>query len=255
MNEIKEKLITFKNKEREKLFGFLVVPKRKGKFPAVILIHGFAKTKTERKFVKLSRKLAKANIVSFRFDFSGCGDSEGEFEKLSISKQLEDLKAAFRILLKEKKVNKKRVGILAHSLGSVIACLFQAKYQKVKTLILVAPALNQKRLLKKWYKKSEIEKWGKQGYLDTPKGRIGIGYLRETRDYNRILQKIKIPILILHGKEDKDIPLKMTKETFKKLKTKEKRLIIIPECDHHFESYFGRQKLINLSVEWFKKYL
>jgi len=255
MDKIKEELITFKNKKREKLFGFLVLPKGKGKFPAVILVHGFAKTKSERKFVKLSRELAKANIISFRFDFSGCGDSEGEFEKLSISKQLDDLKVAFKTLLKEKKVNKKRIGILAHSLGSVIACLFQAKYQKVKTLILVAPALNQKKLLKKWYKKSEIKKWKRQSFLDTPKGRIGISYLREAKDYNKILRTIKIPTLILHGKEDKNIPFKMAKETFKKLKTKEKRLIIIPKCDHHFESYFARQKLIENSLNWFSRFL
>lgn len=47
----------------------------------------------------------------------------------------------------------------------------------------------------------------------------------------------------------------MTKEAFKKLKSGEKEIIIIPESDHHFTGYSSQQKLIKLSVKWFKKFL
>jgi pimeloyl-ACP methyl ester carboxylesterase len=63
-----------------------------------------------------------------RFDFSGCGDSEGKFEEMSVSKQVEELKAAYERLIKEKGINKNKIGIFAHSLGTVIASLFQQKY-------------------------------------------------------------------------------------------------------------------------------
>ena len=146
---MEEKLVVFKNERGKKLLGILTLSERKGKFPAVIMVHGFAKTKSERKFVELARKLAKNGIASLRFDFSGCGDSEGKFEEMRISKQVEELNVAFQQLIKEKRIDKERIGIFAHSLGTVIACLFQTKYQKAKTLILAAPALNQERLIKK----------------------------------------------------------------------------------------------------------
>jgi len=252
---MKEKLVVFKNEKGEKLLGILTLPEKRGKSPAVMMVHGFAKTKSERKFVELSRKLAKNGIASLRFDFSGCGDSEGKFEEMRISKEVEELNAAYQRLIKEKRIDKNRIGIFAHSLGTVAACLFQSKYQKVNTLVLAALALNQERLLKKWYKKTEIAKWKKQGYLDTEKFRIGIGYLEEAVDYTGILSKIKIPSLVLSGKKDEDIPEKFAKESFSKIGAKEKKMIIIKKADHHFESHLGRQKLIALSINWFKKYL
>jgi len=142
MRKIKEKLMIFKNKKGEKLLGVLTLPEGKGKFPAVIMVHGFAKTKSERKFVELARVLAENGIASFRFDFSGCGDSEGKFEEMRISKQVEELNSAFQRLKKEKMVDLKRVGIFAHSLGTVIACLFKLKYQKIKCQVLAALALD-----------------------------------------------------------------------------------------------------------------
>lgn len=252
---MKEKMVIFENKERERLCGILTLPKGNKKTPAVILVHGFAKTKTERKFVESARKLAQNGIVSLRFDFSGCGDSEGKFEEMSISKQVEELNAAYRRLIKEKRIDKNRIGIFAHSLGTVITCLFQLKYGKCKCLILAAPAFDQARLIKKWYKRTEIEKWKKQGYLDTEKFRIGLGYLKEAIDYTKILSQIKIPTLILHGKKDKDIPLSIAKEAFRKIEAMEKKMVIVEGADHHFESYLARQKITELSRNWLKKYL
>jgi alpha-beta hydrolase superfamily lysophospholipase len=253
--KMKEKLMIFKNKKGEKLFGILTLPERKGEFPAVIMVHGFAKTKSERKFVELARELAKNKIASLRFDFSGCGDSEGKFEEMGILKQVEELKAAYERLIKEKAIDKNRIGIFAHSLGTVIAALFQKKYQKAKCLVLAAPAFDQESLIKKWYTQDQIKEWRKKGYLDTPKFRIGLGYLEEARNYTEILAEIKVPTLIVHGKEDEDIPENFAKEAFQKLGAKEKKLELVKGADHHFESYLSRQKLIALSKNWFKKYL
>jgi esterase/lipase len=252
---MKEKLVILKNEKGERMLGILTLPEGKGKFPAVIFVHGFAKTKSERKFVELARKLAENGIASLRFDFSGCGDSEGKFEGMGISKQVEELKAAYERLVKERRIDKNIIGVFAHSLGTVISALFQKKYQKAKCLVLAAPAFNQESLIKRWYTQDQIKEWKKKGYLDTPKFRIGLGYLEEARDYTEILSEIKIPTLILHGKEDEDIPEKFAKEAFSKIGAKEKKIKIIKGADHHFESYLSRQKLIALSKNWFKKYL
>jgi len=254
-----KKKISFFNDKKEKLWGVLTLPKAldtSAKWPALIICHGFGQTKSQRKFVNLARALAKQGIASLGFDFSGHGQSEGSLEKLSIEKQAQELKAAYDKLLGDKRIDKNKIALLGHSLGALVVCLSQAKYQIAKALVLLSPALHQKELVKQWYSKEEIGLWKKQGYLDTPKGRLDLNYLNEavSRDWSEVIKDIDPPTLIAHGEKDKDIPLKYSRDLFEKLKVK-KKLDIIAAADHHFESKEARQKLIELCLNWLKQNL
>lgn len=253
--QIVEKPVIFKNNRGENLWGVLSFPAKKKKFPFLILAHGFAGTKSQPKFVQIGRKLAKEEIGVLRFDFSGCGDSEGDFKKLSIQQQVSDLKCAYEFLVKRSNVQKEKIGFLGYSLGAVAVSLFQVKNPVAKTLILLAPALNQKELIKIWYKKQEIEKWKRKKYLDTPKGRIGIRYLREAKDYSFIVSKIKVPTLILHGEKDEDLPLKFSEKIFSLLPSNLKKMVVIKGADHHFESDSAKREIIKIISKWLKVYL
>jgi hypothetical protein len=255
MEKVKEELIIFLDSKKEKLFGILTFPKGNKKTPVVILVHGFAKTKSERKFVELARSLAQNGIASFRFDFSGCGDSEGEFEEMSISKQVGELNSTFKKLTKEKRIDKNKIGIFSHSLGAVVSSLFQKKYGGIKSFVLASLAFNQPRLIKNWYTLDQIKQWKKQGYLDTPKFRVGSSYLKEILDYTPILPDVQIPTLVLHGGKDEDIPLELARKAFGEIGDKEKEMKVIKEADHHFENYIGRKKLIAYTLRWFLKHL
>ena len=79
--------------------------------------------------------------------------------------------------------------------------------------------------------------------------------MEEAVDYTGILPEIKIPILVLHGKRDEDIPKRIAREAFQKIGAQEKKMMIIREANHHFEGYLNRRKLIALSINWFKKFL
>jgi len=252
---MKEKLVIFKNEKGERLWGILTFPEEKGKYPGMIICHGFAATKSRRKYVELARTLAKVGISSLRFDFSGHGDSEGKIEDLSIEKQAEEINSAYQRLIRNPKIAREKIGILGHSLGALAAVLFQVKYRKAKALILVAPAIDQKNLIKKWYTKEQIRLWKKQGYLDTPKGRVGIKYLQDTeKDYLECLGRIDVPTLIIQGREDEDVPMEYTKEVFERLRYK-KKLIIVENVEHHFESKKGIEALISNSLNWLKENL
>ena len=256
MENLKEETITFLNSDNEKLWGILNLPEKEENIPLVIICHGFNQTKSQRKFVKLSRALTERGIGVFRFDFSGHGDSEGELEKISIEKEVGELEAAYKKLLSNKRINKEKIAILGHSLGALIVILFQRKFKKAKTLILLSPALQQRELTKEWHTAEEIELWKKQGYLDTPKGRLGIKYLNEAieKDWSEVASQIKIPTLVIQGSEDDDVPIKYPQEVIRKLGGK-KKLKLVKGADHHFESYQAKNKFVALSLIWLKKYL
>lgn len=254
--EISEKFITFPNQKGEKLWGILDLPETESKVPALIMCHGFSQTKSQRKFVKVSRALAQQGIASFRFDFSGHGDSEGDFETLSIKGQVEELKSAYHVLIQQAKIDKEKIAILGHSLGALIAVLFQAQYKKAKILILLSPALHQRELTKEWNGADVIDLWKKQGFLDTAKGRMGINYLNEIEgeDWSRFASQIEIPTLIIHGSADEDVPLKYAEDALEKLGG-EKKLEVVQTADHHFESHEAKNKLVELSLDWLRKNL
>jgi len=254
MNEIEEKSVIFKNTKGENLWAVLSLPKGKEKIPAVIAVHGFCGSKSKRKMVKIGRRFAKSGIAVLRFDFSGCGDSEGDFEKMSINQEGKDLKSAYNFLIKNPRINREKIGFLGHSLGALIVCLLQKEKLIAKTLVLVSQALDQRDLMKIWNNPQQIKKWRKQGYLDMPKCRIGVQYLNEARDYTPIVSGIKTPVLIIQGNKDKDVPVRFSKNLLKAFGG-EKNMIIVREADHDFESYQSFEELKNHSLRWFKKYL
>ena len=90
---MKEKKIIVLNKYREKLIGLETIPDiKQNQFPAIILVHGFGLNKEEYgMFTDLSKYFSKNNFIVYRFDFSGCGESEGDYSKTSLTKLKFDL--------------------------------------------------------------------------------------------------------------------------------------------------------------------
>ena len=238
--------------------GILHLPKGKGRFPLVVMCHGFGETKTWNSFIRLARFLEKSEIACFRFDFEGCGDSEGNFEKVTIKKEIDDLKSAIEFILnKEKNIDKKRIALLGHSMGAAVIVLYAKKSGlPIRTLIFWAPALNQKELLTIWSTKEKLRKWKKKGYITIWDNKVSSNYLKENenKDYSLVLSQIKAPILIISGKKDETVPIRFSKEIAKKHKGI--KLIIYPNAEHTFvEDYYVQQRLIRDTTKWLKRYL
>ncbi len=254
----REELVSFG--EQNLLLGFLTIPSCDGKAPAVIAAHGFAGTKSQRKFVEMGRIFAEKGIAFLRFDFSGCGDSDGNPADISIGKWASDFSFAYDFLCARKEIDASRIGFLGYSLGAVIVCLcatrsnIAGRINPAKALVLVAPALDQKGLMKLWHTPVQMNKWQRQGYLDTPKGRLGAQYLHDAVDYTYLPSEVDIPTLIIRGGKDEDVPGRFTKKAFDALSC-EKRLATIKEADHGFENHQAKEQLIARSLGWFTKYL
>jgi len=246
--------ITFRNERGRQLVGILHLPKVE-KPPVAIICHGFQVTKTRRRIVELARALQKVGILAFRFDFEGCGDSEGDPRELSVAKEVSDLHSAYKTLLKEGDVDGNRIALIGESLGGVVVSLFAGESGvSVRTLVLLAPAFNQKELFKIWYSKEEIKKIKEKGVLVKGEKEIGKKYFLENanKDYSFVLSKFKFPILIIHGKKDEDVPLYYSQklaERFRNITLK-----VLPKANHKFEDFSSRKKATKYTVDWLKKY-
>ncbi|HLC98623.1 MAG TPA: alpha/beta hydrolase, partial [Candidatus Nanoarchaeia archaeon] len=76
------KRVEFENNNSEILQGVLRIPDEQGVFPAVIICHTFHDNKDNELIFSLWDDLSRAGFVCLRFDFSGRGESQGDFKDL-----------------------------------------------------------------------------------------------------------------------------------------------------------------------------
>lgn len=105
--------VRFENDNGESLAGILDTPEST---PAAyaLFAHCFTCSKNLKAATHLTRALLDAGIAVLRFDFTGLGQSEGEFGDTSFSSNISDLIAASRYLEREHAAPRLLVG---HSLG------------------------------------------------------------------------------------------------------------------------------------------
>ena len=87
--------------------------------PMVILMHGLMRTKESPILTLLADKLQKIGIASIRFDFDGCGQSEGEFQNMTVLKEIGDAQCVYDYVSQRHYVSCIDLG--GHSRGGVVA--------------------------------------------------------------------------------------------------------------------------------------
>ena len=109
--------------------------------PLVILMHGLRGTKNSHMIELLANILAEKGIASIRFDFNGCGESEGKFEDMTVESEIGDEKARYKYERQWDYVD--RISLLGHSQGGGVAAMVAGELRKDKgsSLVLMAPAV------------------------------------------------------------------------------------------------------------------
>ena len=86
--------VTFSNGRGETLAGRIDYPVSGRPIGYALYAHCFTCSKNVRAAVDLTRALASLGLGVLRFDFTGLGESEGDFADTSFSSNVEDLRAA-----------------------------------------------------------------------------------------------------------------------------------------------------------------
>ena len=137
--------VSFTNKsDHVTLSGTLSLPTENGKFPVVVLISGSGPQNRDEEllghkpFLVLADYLTRNGIGVLRFDDRGTAKSEGDFKSATTEDFSRDVEAAVKYLLKRKQVNKKKIGLIGHSEGGIIAPIVAAKLKEVSFIVLMA---------------------------------------------------------------------------------------------------------------------
>lgn len=157
----------------------------------LVIAHGNAGNISHR--IDIIYTLQKIGFNVMMFDYRGYGRSEGSPDEEGIYK---DGRAAFDYALKLPEVNPQRVIFWGTSLGGAVA-VDVAMHRKVCALILESTFTSAKDMAKIHYP-----------FLPTR------FIMRSEFNSKDKLPKIKVPLLMIHGKEDEIVPIVLGKELF-----------------------------------------
>jgi dienelactone hydrolase len=259
---MKKEMVEFEN-QGEKAFGILRVPDVKNP-PAIIITHGYGGFIFEKRYELLASKLCKAGYAVLTLIFRGYDSKTGNkdkkhFKNITISGEMSDLKLAIDFLYKK---GYEKIGFTAECFGGTIALLLNDP--RINAIAFWSINIYTKITFENLYGRKiikDLEEKGRAIYISRTTGEkftLKRELWNEVKR-NRIvpknkIKKVKCPMLIIYGDNDKLFDVKVFKELYK-IANKPKKLVVIKGADHIFSKPEHLKEMINSIIEWFDKWL
>ncbi|MDY6931084.1 MAG: prolyl oligopeptidase family serine peptidase [Halobacteriota archaeon] len=196
----------------------------------------------EKGYPDLANMLCKNGYSSLVFNFRGTSNFGGEFGFLEWA---EDLSNAISYLLGKKNVDPRRLIVLGFSAGAMVSCFQAARDDRIKGVILCCcPDRIDKNVFRASLdmgKKTGTIKFSDIEHVITGMDKVDPKYW---------IQRISIPLLLVHGRKDPIASIDGAKTLFK-LSNTQKTIKIIEEEGHQLRQ---NEDAMNYVFEWIKAF-
>lgn len=193
----------------QKIYGKAYIPNtNKGKMPLVIFSHELCATHASGD--RYAKELASRGIAVYTFDYRGGSagsKSDGKTTDMSVLTEVSDLEKVLAAAKQWGFVDAGKIVLLGGSQGGLVASLAAARHaDELKGMILLYAAFVIHDELHKHF----------QSLSEVPQEFLYNGWIRVSRRYAMDawnldaygpMKKFSHPVLLLHGDEDKDVPL------------------------------------------------
>ena len=198
-------------------------PPGNGPFPAVLLIPGYEHS--ARDMVPFGVRMARTGFAGIAVAQPGFGRSQGPSDFVG-SKTLAVLTVAYRKLQKEKYVDPNRMGIYGYSRGGMATSLLAVELDDVKAAVFSSGIYDFQRLY------DETPFRGARENMQHETGMKKEAVIERSSILR--MDKLKCPVLILHGEQDKNVPVDQAKELRDRLKElhKDFEIKLFPDMEH-----------------------
>jgi uncharacterized protein len=149
-----EEEVTIESTNGVKLAGTLTYPSTGENFTAVILVTGSGPQNRDEEimghkpFLVISDYLTRNGIAVLRYDDRGTNASTGDYVKATTKDNADDALAAVEFLKTYAKINPKKIGIIGHSEGGIVAPMLAVKSKDVAFIVMLAgPGLPGDKIL------------------------------------------------------------------------------------------------------------
>jgi len=171
-----------------------------------LFAHCFTCSKNLKAVMSISRALTRREIAVFRFDFSGLGDSEGEFSETNLSSNIDDLDDAADFMREEIQAPSILIG---HSLGGTAVLMAAERIPECRAVCTIAAPFDPAHVTAMFSNQREkIELAGEaQVKLAGRSFQIRQQLLDdlETSHASQHIARLKRPLLVLHSPLDQTV--------------------------------------------------
>jgi len=207
--------IEFQNKEGQKLIGRLEFPVDRHPHNFAIFAHCFTCNKNLAAVKNIGRALTSNGFGVLRFDFTGLGESEGDFADTNFSGNVEDLVAAADYLAKNHTAPTLLIG---HSLGGAAVLFAAADIPSIKAVATIGAPSNPIHV-KHLFNSSleEIEASGKAKVnLSGRDFTIKKQFLDdlESKSLPEVAKQLRKALLVMHSPQDDTVGIKNAEEIY-----------------------------------------
>lgn len=140
-----EEEVSYKNTtDNVKLAATLTTPKGTGKYPAVILISGSGSQNRDsfigghRPFLVIADHLTRKGIAVLRVDDRGVGGSDVGSPSVTSENFMLDVLAGVEFLKGRREIDSKKIGLIGHSEGGMIAPMAAARSKDIAFIVMLA---------------------------------------------------------------------------------------------------------------------
>ncbi|MGB3591374.1 MAG: bifunctional alpha/beta hydrolase/OsmC family protein [Nonlabens sp.] len=207
--------VHFKNAAGYELSGRLELPIDQQPHNFAVFAHCFTCGKNFSATRNISRALTTAGFGVLRFDFTGLGNSDGDFSDTNFSGNVDDLLAAIDFLGKNYKAPSLLVG---HSLGGAAVIYASAKAQSVKAVATIGAPSDTKHVSHLFADQIEdIESAGEAlVQLSGRPFKIKKQFLEDinVQQVTRTLREMRKPILIMHSPQDDTVAIEHAEKLY-----------------------------------------
>jgi uncharacterized protein len=224
-------------------------------YPLIIICHGFVGSRigVNRLFVKTSEEISGHEAIVVRFDYYGCGESEGNYGESCFEDFLDQTKIVIDFSLILDKVNKDELLLIGHSLGGAVALLTAAQDQRVKKLVLWSAVGNPYRDITKIVGRERFNPESDEidflGYSFKKK------FFQSLAEFHPLqeIDKFNGDVLVVHGTADEEIKVDYCFLYYYAFRSRivgtcEKQVIL--GANHTYSSLDSYRQLILTTKEW-----
>lgn len=246
--------IHFANKSGDALYGLIDLPEKGAPRTFALFAHCFTCSKNYRAPRNISKTLAKNGIGTLTFDFTGLGDSEGDFAETNFSSNVGDLVSAASFL--EESYEAPRI-LIGHSLGGAAVLQAASRVESARALVTIAAPSELSQLSKLLASRAEdIDAEGTVKVKIAGRSfRLKKGFfedLERTR-MEQTIKKLHLPLMIFHSPADKTVDIEHAVRIFK-LAAHPKSLVSLDGADHLLSNKADSAFVAGVISSWVERY-
>ena len=247
--------VRFQNKAGEWIDARLELPVNKHPQAFALLAHCFTCSKDLTALHNISRELNISGFAVLRFDFTGLGESEGDFADTNFSSNMDDLLEAAHFLEQNYQAPALLVG---HSLGGTAVICASVQLPSVKAVATIGAPFDPKHVQHLFEK--DIEVIEKEGVAEVKIGGRSFTVKKQLLEDIRAqgltekLAHLDRALLVLHSPQDLTVPIENAAKSYAAARHP-KSFISLDGADHLLSDKKDSQYVGTVIASWASRYI